>query len=285
MKRTIIKSLEETLEGNGLGFLSTLIEIATIFLIAFLAVRLVKGIVRHAIKKRGGDRDTVKRKRLDTAGTLAVSITKYLAYFVAAAASIGRLGLTDAMTSLLTAAGIGGIIVGIGAQSLISDVVNGFFMLLEDQYAVGDYIKASDITGTVEAISMRTTTIRAYGGEVSVIPNGSIKGVTNYSRSNALAIIDMPIAYGEDASRALAIMQETAESYRRELDGIITGKPEALGAVKVEGGAMSLRLTLEVKPLEHWGVERELKKRIAARFVSEGVRLPYSRVSVAEDRK
>ena len=281
----MIKALDDKLAGMGLGFLGSLIDIALIFALAFLIVRITKGIVRRLIKKRGGAEESVRRRRMDTAGTLAISVVRYIAYFVAVAATIGELGLSDTMTSILAAAGIGGVIIGIGAQSLISDIVNGFFMLFEDQYAVGDYISAGGATGTVEAIALRTTTIRSYTGELTTIPNGSIKGVTNYSRTDSLALIDMPIAYGEDAGRALALMEEEARAYKAELGDAAPGEPEALGAVSAEGGAMALRLVMRVKPLEHWGVQRELTRRIAARFVKEGIRLPYTRVSIAEDEK
>lgn len=275
-----IDSIDALLADRGLSFVSAVIDVALTFLIAWLLVRLVRFVVRRALKLRKPGADASRAKRLDTAATLVVSLARYAIYFLAAAAAIGQLGLTASMTSLLTAAGIGGVALGIGAQSLVRDIASGFFMLFEDQFSVGDYVTAAGVTGTVEAIALRTTTIRSFTGEVSVVPNGSITTLTNYSRTNALAVIDMPVAYGEDAKRALSFMLDEANIYCAEIGDVAAGEPEALGATKAEDGSMTLRVTLPVKPLKHWKAQRELTARIAARFKEEGVRLPYERIAI-----
>jgi small conductance mechanosensitive channel len=275
-----IKQIDELLADRGLGFVSAIIDVALTFLFAWLLVRLIRAVVRRALKARKPAADDGRAKRLDTAATLTVSIAKYAIYFLAAAAAIGQLGLTASMTSLLTAAGIGGVVVGIGAQSLVKDIVSGFFMLFEDQFSVGDYITAAGVTGTVTAIALRTTTIRSYTGELTIIPNGSIATLTNYSRTNTLALVDMPISYGEDSKKALSLMEEEARAYRGEIGDRAVSDPEIVGAAKAENGMMMLRVAMLVKPLEHWSVQRELTARIAARFAKEGIRLPYSSISV-----
>lgn len=275
-----IKQIDELLADRGLGFVSAIIDVALTFLFAWLLVRLIRAVVRRALKARKPAVDDGRAKRLDTAATLIVSIAKYAIYFLAVAAAIGQLGLTASMTSLLTAAGIGGVVVGIGAQSLVKDIVSGFFMLFEDQFAVGDYITAAGVTGTVTAIALRTTTVHSYTGELTIIPNGSIATLTNYSRTNTLALVDMPISYGEDSKKALSLMDEEARAYRDEIGDRAVSDPEIVGAAKVENGMMMLRVAMLVKPLEHWGVQRELTARIAARFAKEGIRLPYSSISV-----
>lgn len=280
MTRAFIKQIDDLLADKGLGFVSALIDVALTFLVAWILVRLISFIVRRALKARRPGADDVRAKRLDTASTLIISIAKYVIYFLAVAAAIGQLGLTASMTSLLTAAGIGGIVLGIGAQSLVQDIVSGFFMLFEDQFAVGDYITAADITGTVTAINLRTTAIQGYTGEVTIVPNGSISTLTNYSRTNTLALIDMPVSYGEDAHRALSLMMEEAKAYHDEIGEKAVSQPEIVGAAKAENGVMLLRLSMLVKPLAHWEVQRELTARTAARFVKEGIRLPYQSIAV-----
>lgn len=279
-----IKQIDDLLAERGLGFVSTLIDIALTFLFAWALVRLIRFLVRRALASRKPTGDETKAKRVDTAATLAVSVARYAIYFLAAATAIGQLGLTSSMTSLLTAAGIGGVVIGIGAQSLVKDIVSGFFMLFEDQFSVGDYITAAGITGTVEAIALRTTAIRSYTGEVTIVPNGSITTLTNYSRTNTLALVDMPIALDEDAKTALALMLEEAKVYRAELGDRATGEPATVGAVRAENGSMLLRLSIPVKPLQHWEVQRELTVRIATRFAKEGIRLPYSTVAVVRTK-
>ena len=280
-----IKQLDDLLAENGLAFVSTVLDIVITFALAWLIVALVQRAARSLVSRRASGLEEMKARRLTTAVTLITHAVKYVAYFIAIAIAVGELGYAGAMNSMLAAAGIGSLAVGIGAQSIIKDVTAGLTLLFEDQLAVGDYISAAGVTGTVEAITLRATTVRCYGGEVSVIPNGSITVLTNYSRTDSLAIVEFPIAYEADAERALALMREEAEAYHAQLGDIAVEKPEVVGAVQLSGGEMVLRVVQRVKPLEHWTVQRELTQRIAARFVQEGIALPRTRVQMAGEGK
>lgn len=280
-----IKQLDDLLAENGLAFVSTVLDIVITFALAWLIVALVQRAARSLVSRRASGLEEMKARRLTTAVTLITHAVKYVAYFIAIAIAVGELGYAGAMNSMLAAAGIGSLAVGIGAQSIIKDVTAGLTLLFEDQLAVGDYISAAGVTGTVEAITLRATTVRCYGGEVSVIPNGSITVLTNYSRTDSLAIVEFPIAYEADAERALALMREELEAYHAELGDIAVEKPEVVGAVQLSGGEMVLRVVQRVKPLEHWAVQRELTRRIAARFVQEGIALPRTRVQMAGEGK
>ena len=280
-----IKQLDDLLAENGLAFVSTVLDIVITFALAWLIVALVQRAARSLVSRRASGLEEMKARRLTTAVTLITHAVKYVAYFIAIAIAVGELGYAGAMNSMLAAAGIGSLAVGIGAQSIIKDVTAGLTLLFEDQLAVGDYISAAGVTGTVEAITLRATTVRCYGGEVSVIPNGSITVLTNYSRTDSLAIVEFPIAYEADAERALALMREEAEAYHAQLGDIAVEKPEVVGAVQLSGGEMVLRAVQRVKPLEHWAVQRELTRRIAARFVQEGIALPRTRVQMAGEGK
>ncbi len=273
-----IAAVDEALTEKGLGFLVTLIDIAIIFLLAFLLVTGLKKLVRRILRAKSGTMETVRGKRVETAATMAVSLARYGIYFIAGALALSELGFASSIRTLLTAAGIGGVVVGIGAQSLVSDIVSGFFLLFEDQFAVGDYIQAGGVTGTVEAVALRTTTIRGYTGELNVVPNGSIKTLTNYSRTNALAVVDVPVAVQADTQRALALIQEEAEAYYATLGDLAVKPPEIMGVASAQGGQKSLRVVMLVKPLEHWAVQRELLGRALARLEKEGIPLPYERI-------
>ena len=276
-----IKQLDDLLAENGLAFVSTVLDIVITFALAWLIVALVQRAARSLVSRRASGLEEMKARRLTTAVTLITHAVKYVAYFIAIAIAVGELGYAGAMNSMLAAAGIGSLAVGIGAQSIIKDVTAGLTLLFEDQLAVGDYIEAAGVTGTVEAITLRTITVRRYVGEISVIPNGSIAVLTNYSRTDSLAIVELPIAYEADAERALALMRAEAEAYHAELGDIAVEPPSAVGAVQLSGGEMVLRVVQRVKPLEHWAVQRELTQRIAARFVQEGIALPRTRVQLA----
>ena len=158
------------------------------------------------------------------------------------------------------------------------------FFVFEDPFSVGDMIDAGGITGTVESIGLRTTTVRAFTGEVSVIPNGSIRTLTNYSRTNSLAIVDIPVALSADADAAMALMRQEAERYCAEIADKVCQSPEIYGVNDVSPFAKTLRLVVSVKPLEHWAVQRELRKRILERFVREGIKLPAAERS-GNDRR
>ena len=216
-----INAVDELLSEKGLGFVTNIINIAFIALLAILITKGVRRLMQRLRSSRRISDDPVKQKRAETAETLMASILNYVTSFIAAALIASALGFGASVRSLLAAAGIGGIVIGIGAQSLISDIVNGFFFLFEDQFSVGDMIDAGGITGTVESIGLRTTTVRAFTGEVSVIPNGSIRTLTNYSRTNSLAIVDIPVALSADADAAMALM--------RQEDGIAPALMRSLG--------------------------------------------------------
>lgn len=277
-----IKQFDDLLAENGLAFVSTVLDIVITFALARLIVVLVGRTARSIVARRARDLEEMKARRLTTAVTLLTSVVKYVAYFIAIAIAVGELGYAGAMNSMLAAAGIGSLAVGIGAQSVIKDVTAGLMLLFEDQLAVGDYVSAAGVTGTVEAVTLRTTTVRGYGGEVSVIPNGSISVLTNYSRTDSLAVVEFPVAYEVDAEHALALMRAEAEAYYTELGDIAVEQPDVVGAVQLSDGEMVLRVVQRVKPLEHWAVQRELTRRIAARFVHEGIALPRTRVQLAQ---
>ena len=224
-----IDAVDEMLSEKGLGFVTNIINIAFIVLLAILITKGVRRLMQNSHRITG---DPVKQKRAETAETLMASIIKYVTYFIAAALIASELGFGASVRSLLAAAGIGGIVIGIGAQSLISDIVNGFFFLFEDQFSVGDMIDAGGITGTVESIGLRTTTVRAFTGEVSVIPNGSIRTLTNYSRTNSLAIVDIPVALSADAD---------AVHHDRVWQPGNAGGASASGAYAAGGGALLRR--------------------------------------------
>ena len=155
-----IAPVEAMLEEKGLGFLATAADIIIIFALAFALERLLTRLLRRVVRKKAGGAESARAKRLETAVTVLQSVVRYAVYFIAAALSLSELGFASSVRTLLTAAGVGGLVLGVGAQSLVSDVVAGFFLLTEDQFAVGDYIEAGGVTGTVEAVTIRTTTIR-----------------------------------------------------------------------------------------------------------------------------
>ena len=147
-------------------------------------------------------------------------------------------------------------------------------MLLENQYAVGEYIEVDGEKGTVEAITIRTTRIQRFSGETTTIPNGSITKVTNYSRGDHLAVLDISISYETDIEKASLIMRNTGLEYMSKHDNILE-EPHVLGLISLGESDMVLRMIIRAKPLTHWEAERDLRRAIKEEFDKQGVKIPY----------
>lgn len=252
-----------------------LIKIIGIIVLARIIVALVKRVTRRVVKNQTNRKpSSTIAKKAETVQTVTNSIAKYVIYFFAVMGILGVLGLGDVVGSMLAAAGIGGIVIALGAQSLVKDIMSGMFMLFENELTVGEYVKIGDNEGTVEAITLRTTTIIKFTGEAVTIPNGSIDTVINYSRGGHLAIIDMPISYDTDIELAGKVMQDAGLDYMTGHDNILE-EPRVLGIIKFDDSQMVLRMVIRVAPLTHWETERALRKLIKEAFDKNGVTIPF----------
>ena len=188
---------------------------------------------------------------------------------------------------LLASAGIVGIAVGFGRRPSSSDVISGVFMLIEDQYGVGDVVDLGDASGVVEAVGLRVTRIRDVNGTVWYIRNGQVLRVGNQSQGWARAVLDVGIAYGEDVARAERILLDVANSLRddEKFGPLVIEEPEMWGIESVTADSVVLRLVVKTQPLQQWAVARELRRRIKDRFDAEGIHVahPQSAVRVAGD--
>lgn len=271
-----IKPLDEKLTELGLGWAVAVIDILLIFLLARICVALTGKLLRSIsarYKKRLGDDDHAFR-RTETALTLINGLAKYVFYFIAIALAIGELGLGSAMASMLAAAGIGTLAIGLGAQSIISDVAAGLFIIFEDQIAVGDYVILAGVEGYVDEVSLRTITIRGFNGERHIIPNGQIKEVTNFSRTDYIAFFDMEVSRNTDADRALDIMMEEAERIYQTSDDPAKKPPERLGIAAMAGNSMTLRIIIHCSAVRQWATLRAVRYACNRRFHEEGITAP-----------
>jgi len=177
---------------------------------------------------------------------------------------------------LLTSAGIGGVALAFGAQSLVKDYISGVFMIMEDQYGVGDLIDTGEVTGTVEEVGLRVTRLRDAGGQIWYVRNGEILRVGNQSQGWSTGTVDVPVAYDEDAARALAILDRVAdEAFADERwKDVLLERPSVAGVNAVQGGTMTLRMFAKCAPNAHWGVQRDLLERAVAALRDAGVRGP-----------
>ncbi|NMA96190.1 MAG: mechanosensitive ion channel family protein [Clostridiales bacterium] len=254
--------------------IGTLLKVIAIFIIARVIIRVSNIVISNFFKRRRKMKARMDTKKADTLETLSKSILHYTVYFIAILTALPEFGIRT--ESILATAGIGGLALGFGAQSLVKDVITGFFILFEDQYAVGDFVLIDEITGTVEEIGLRITKVRGFKGDLNVIPNGRVERVTNYSRGNSLAIVDVDIAYRSDIEKASKVMQNVADRYARQNEDIVE-PPNVLGVVNLASTGVSIRLIARTLPMKHRKIERDLRKGIKEAFDAEGIGIADTR--------
>jgi small-conductance mechanosensitive channel len=178
---------------------------------------------------------------------------------------------------IIASAGIVGIALGFGAQSLVSDYLSGVFMVFEDQYGVGDEVDLGEAIGTVEAVSLRVTRVRDVNGTVWYVRNGEIVRVGNMSQNWARSVIDVSVAYHEDLAHVRRVLDDVAHDMWEDEDykGVIIEQPSVWGVQELGIDGVLVRVALKTAPLEQWAVAREMRQRIKARFDHEGIEIPY----------
>ena len=187
---------------------------------------------------------------------------------------LGELGLN--LAPLLASAGIAGVALGFGAQSLVKDLLAGLFMLLEDQYGVGDTVDVGEATGIVEAVGLRVTTMRDAQGVLSYVRNGEIIRVGNRSQGWAMAVVDMPIGYaGVDEALEIAERAANAECAEPKIASKVIAPPEMLGVQSVTAEGVLMRLTIRTRPGEQWAVQRAVAAEVKTALDDAGVPAPY----------
>jgi small-conductance mechanosensitive channel len=241
----------------------------------------ISRLVGRAPRLRGssngtGNGPTTPRRaqRARTIGSVLRSISSTVILVIGAIMVLAEFGV--ALAPILASAGIVGVAVGFGAQNLVRDFLSGMFMLLEDQYGVGDIIDAGEASGVVEAVGLRITTLRDHQGTVWYVRNGEILRVGNKSQGYAVAVIDLPLAHAADIPSASAIAERTATERVAEKDvtDSVLEPPEMLGVERVGPEGVTLRLTVKVKPGEQFAVQRALNAAIADAFEDAHVPRP-----------
>ena len=212
-----------------------------------------------------------RRQRSETIGSVLRSVASIVVFSIAAAMVLGELGFD--LGPVVASAGIVGVAVGFGAQNLIKDFLNGIFMILEDQYGVGDVIDAGEATGTVEAVGLRSTRVRDVAGTVWHIRNGEIVRIGNKSQGWARAVLDIPVAWDTDIPHVRDVVKAAADEVWEAEDwsGKILEAPEVWGVEDLGASGLVIRLVVKTAPLEQWGVARELRERVKAAFDREGI--------------
>jgi len=217
---------------------------------------------------------TRANQRAETIGALVGSVATFVVWSIAALMVFGEVGLE--LGPLLAGAGIVGIALGFGAQNLVRDFLSGIFMLIEDQFGVGDVITAGPATGTVEGVSLRTTRLRDVEGNVWHIPNGTIDHIANKSQQWSRALLDVQVSSATETAHAVTVIKRVAMEMWTEQTWVeeILEEPDVWGVESLDADGVTIRLVVKTRPLSQWKVARELRVRVKRAFDAEGIEIP-----------
>ena len=214
------------------------------------------------------------RQRVETMGTLLRSISTFVIWVVAGLTVFQLVGLP--VGPVLASAGIGGVAIGFGAQSLVKDFLSGIFMIFEDQYGVGDVIDTGEAIGTVEEVTLRITRLRDADGVVWYVRNGEVIRIGNRSQGYGAAWVDMPVSYREDVTKVLDTVRAVCDAFAvdPEWEPLLIEPPTVLGVDSIAGQTVTVKILAKTLPGEHFGVQRELRVRIKEAFDAAGIQGP-----------
>lgn len=288
IKSIILNILEITYNGSGIkianftisqeSIYNTLVKflkLIIILILMYVSIKIGNGIINRFISRQKKLKFSLDDRKAKTVGEVLKSILKYSVYFFGIFTIIeivfGKIGSIFA--------GLGGVAIGLGAQNLIKDIINGFFILFEDQFSVGDFVSIEDRDGIVEGIELRVTKIRDFNGDLHIIPNGIIKMVTNHSRGNMRVLLDINISYDEDIDKAIDVITDECEKFKTENNNVVEG-PRVLGMSKISEDGITVRVFAKVKPMTQWDTEMKLRREIKNSLDESKIKMAYKRVEV-----
>jgi moderate conductance mechanosensitive channel len=295
------------LAQNFDALLTSAFRAIVIVVLAWVAIRLLRRLIARfvhglntrstekleVLQRNGSLTDTAPislarmQQRTETIGGVLRSAATIAVVSVALLMVLGAFGFN--LGPLIAGAGIAGVALGFGAQSLVKDFLSGIFMLLEDQFGVGDIVDVGEAVGTVDAITLRTTRIRSINGTLWHVPNGEITRVGNMSQLWSRALLDVGVAYETDIEQASHVIRRVAVALSEEPDWspFFFDEPEVWGVQELADNAITIRMVAKVTPAKQWAIERELRARIKGAFDAEGIEIPFPQrtiwVRAAED--
>ena len=267
----LVKTVSSWLTTSGIKIIGILI---TLIILSQMSRWIVKWLERF-IPEKDPLQAAEAKKRAQTLGKILRHAFLIVITFIAVLMILGELGIQ--VGPLLATAGIGAVALGFGAQSLVKDVISGFFVILENQYRIGDAIDVAGVSGLVESVSLRKTVLRDLEGKVHTIPNGEIKVVTNLSKEWSRAVVDIGISYREDIDQIITLLSEVGKELADEepYKSAILEPMQILGVEQFKESEIVIRMIVKTVPLKQWEVGRELRRRIKNRFDEKGIQIPF----------
>jgi small-conductance mechanosensitive channel len=275
-----------TPESIAAWFMAHGLLILVIIAIAYLLYRLLRtvtpGLVRSSIVGRGKGRKAREdlARRVQTLSSALITIVGIVILIATTFMILSEIGVD--VTPLLATAGVAGIAVGLGAQSLIRDMIAGLFILMEDQYNKGDVVKVAGISGLVEDVTLKRTVLRDLDGIVHSIPNGEITTASNYTKEYSRLNLDIPVAYGEDLDHCIAVINKVGEDMAKDpvWGPKLRSAPQSLGVNAFGQSGIDIKVLGDTKPMMQWDATREFRRRIKRAFDQEGIEIPWPHIKL-----
>ncbi|OHD17828.1 MAG: hypothetical protein A2086_12535 [Spirochaetes bacterium GWD1_27_9] len=263
-------------------------KLSIVFIIGFLTIYLSKIIGENIFRLAEDDNRlelSEREARVKTLINVVNNLIKVVVFIFISFSFLQEIGVN--ITTLLTGAGIVGIAIGFGAQSLVKDFLSGFFILIESQYAVGDVVKIGDIAGLVERITLRVTILRNLEGVVHTIPNGNISTVSNMTCGWSRTVIDVNVSYKANIDYVIEVLNTILEEAYSDpkLLPLLINKPEVLGVEKLGESSVIIRILATTKPIKQWDMARALNRRIKNKFDEVGIEIPFPTMKIVMDKE
>ncbi len=260
------------------NFLGKLVQAVVILALAKIAIKLFRGFIDTTVENKKKKMSGLSARRFDTIARLVKKTGKILVYFYAVLMILEIFRIDT--RSLLATAGVGGVAIGFGAQSLVKDVISGFFILQENSYVVGDHVKLQGFEGIVEELGLRTTKIRDFNGDLHTLPNGHIVEITNMSRGAQRSLVIMSIAYEENIDQAVGVLNNMCRDVKEKYKNIIKEGPSVNGVENLGDSSVDIRITAMVRSGDQWAVERDLRKMGKEYLEEAKIEIPYPKIVI-----
>ncbi|MFA1643661.1 mechanosensitive ion channel family protein [Chryseomicrobium aureum] len=260
---------------------TALLKILLILILMVVVVKIGKSAIERVMILRSKTPIGYTERRQNTLIKLLQNGLTYIVYFAGILAILSAMSIN--VVGLLAGAGIAGLAIGFGAQSLVKDIITGFFIIFEDQFGVGDTVMINQSNGTVEEIGLRTTKIKTYTGELHIIPNGNISEVINYSVYNSLIMVDVSVAYESDVDEVERLINKFLDSTEERYPELVR-RPDLLGVNALGASDVVMRIAAEALPMNHFKVGRLLRRDIKKFLDNHGIEIPYQKMVVFEQK-
>lgn len=248
-------------------------------IIGYIIYKLIKSLIKKVFSFRSAKADENKIKMISD---LVTNIVKYFIIVIVFLIILEIFGVDT--KALIASLGVLGLVAGLAVQDTLKDFIAGITIIVEDQYEIGDWVKINNFKGEVISLGMKTTRLRAYTGEVMILPNHLIQEVINYSQSNSLALVDVSISYESDVDKAIDVLNKMCEKISKENESV-TGELKVIGVQNLSDSSVDIRIVGETKPTENFGVEREVKKRAKLVLDKNKISIPYPQVVVHDGKR